>query len=77
MNLKLPLTKKIVNGVAQISGQVKNQDGTPIGGANIMVKATTTGTVSNSDGTYKLDTRQNTGSLVFSFVGFKTIEVSF
>ena len=42
-----------------------------------MVKATTTGTVSNSDGTYKLDTRQNTGSLVFSFVGFKTIEVSF
>jgi len=74
---KVTLNKTVVDGHAQISGQVKNQDGVPLRGANIIVKSTTTGTVSNSDGTFKLDTRQNTGSLVFSFIGFKTAEVEF
>jgi TonB family protein len=74
---KVTLTKTLVNGLAQISGQVKNQDGAPMSGTNIVVKSTTTGAVSNSNGYCKIDTKQNTGSLVFSFIGFKTAEVEF
>ena len=74
---KVTVTKTVVNGIAQISGQVKNQDGVPLSGTNIVVKSTTTGTVSNSDGTFKIDTQASSGTLVFSFVGFKTTEVEF
>lgn len=74
---KITVTKTVVNGLAQISGQVKNQDGAPLAGTNIVVKSTTTGTVSNSDGSFKIDTQQKTGTLVFSFIGFKTVEAEF
>lgn len=74
---KVTVTKTVVNGLAQISGQVKNQDGSPLGGTNIVIKSTTTGTVSNSDGSFKLDTQQKNGSLVFSFIGYKTLEAEF
>jgi len=74
---KISVTKTIVNGLAQISGYVKNQDGQPLSGTNIVVKSTTTGTVSTTDGTFKIDTHQRTGTLVFSFIGFKTMEVQF
>ncbi len=74
---KITVTKTVVNGLAQISGQVKNQDGAPLGGTNIVVKSTTTGTVSNSDGSFKIDAQQKTGTLVFSFIGYKTIEAEF
>lgn len=74
---KVTVSKTVVNGVAHISGQVKNQDGVPLGGTNIVVKSSTTGTVSAADGTFKLDTEQKAGSLVFSFIGFKTTEVAF
>jgi TonB family protein len=74
---KITVTKTVVNGLAQISGQVKNQDGAPLAGTNILVKSTTTGTVSDLDGSFKIDTQQKTGTLVFSFIGFKTMEVEF
>jgi TonB family protein len=74
---KITITKTVVNGLAQISGQVKNQDGAPLAGTNILVKSTTTGTVSDLEGSFKIDTQQNTGTLVFSFIGFKTMEAEF
>ncbi len=74
---KVTVNKTVVNGITQISGNVKNQDGTPLTGTNIVIKATTTGTVSTTDGSFKLNTPQNNGSLVFSFVGYKTMEVNF
>jgi TonB family protein len=74
---KITVTKTVVNGLAQLSGQVKNQDGAPLSGTNIVVKSTTTGTVSGADGSFKIDTQKNTGSLVFSFIGYKTVEVEF
>ena len=73
----ISVTKTVVNGLVHISGQVKNQDGAPLAGANIIVKSTTTGTVSNSDGSFKIDTKQSKGTLFFSFIGFKTAEVEF
>jgi len=74
---KVAVTKNVVNGLTQISGQVKNQDGEPLSGTNIVVESTTTGTVSGSDGGFKIDIHQSSGTLVFSFIGYKTMEVAF
>ncbi|MCK4665247.1 SusC/RagA family TonB-linked outer membrane protein, partial [Candidatus Dependentiae bacterium] len=49
-------------------------DGTSLPGANIVVKGTTTGTITNSDGNYSI-TAPSDGILVFSFVGYSTQEI--
>ncbi|AEH00592.1 TonB-dependent receptor [Lacinutrix sp. 5H-3-7-4] len=44
--------------------------------ANILVKGTTTGTTSDFDGNYQLELDAGTYTLVFSFVGYQTTEIS-
>ncbi|HTH55350.1 MAG TPA: carboxypeptidase-like regulatory domain-containing protein, partial [Cyclobacteriaceae bacterium] len=58
-----------------ISGQLKStDDGSPLPGVNVVIKGTTDGTVTDSDGRYSLSVP--IGSvLVFSFVGMQTREV--
>lgn len=58
-----------------IKGTVKDAKGEPIPGASIVVKGTTTGTVTNLDGNYSLEIPVDTQILVFSFVGMQTTEV--
>lgn len=54
-----------------IRGTVKDATGEPIIGANVVVKGTTNGTVTDFDGNYSL--KANKGqTLVFKFVGYKT-----
>jgi TonB-dependent starch-binding outer membrane protein SusC len=50
-------------------------DGSGIPGVNILEKGTTNGTVSDSDGNYTINVGAN-ATLVFSFVGYTTQEVS-
>jgi TonB-linked SusC/RagA family outer membrane protein len=59
-----------------VSGKVTFvDDGTPLPGVNVVVKGTTSGTVTDSDGNYKVSTSGSGGTLVFSFIGFQTKEV--
>ena len=59
-----------------ISGKVTSfEDGSALAGVSIGVKGTAKGTVSNSDGSYKISV-SGTPILVFTFVGFKKTEVS-
>ena len=62
--------------VVEISGVVKDTDGEPLPGVAVMVKGTTTGVVTQVDGTYLLQTIKpdKTTVFVFSFMGFKTEE---
>ncbi len=61
--------------VKSISGTVtSSEDGTGIPGVSIVVKGTTIGTTSNMDGGYQLSVPDDAQTLVFSFVGMKTIE---
>ncbi|MBT6765997.1 MAG: SusC/RagA family TonB-linked outer membrane protein, partial [Prolixibacteraceae bacterium] len=61
--------------VKSISGTVtSSEDGTSIPGVSIVVKGTTIGTITNIDGVYQLDVPNDAQTLVFSFVGMKTIE---
>ncbi|TKB96480.1 SusC/RagA family TonB-linked outer membrane protein [Pedobacter cryotolerans] len=56
-----------------ITGQVKDQKGLPIPGASVKVKGTQNGASTENNGTYQLKAQAN-AVLIFSFIGFKTIE---
>lgn len=59
----------------QVSGTVvDSSDGTPLPGVSVIVKGTTNGTSTDSDGKYNLDAGRS-AVLVFSFVGFASQEV--
>ncbi|HEY9489243.1 MAG TPA: TonB-dependent receptor plug domain-containing protein, partial [Chryseosolibacter sp.] len=58
-----------------VSGKVRDENGSPIPGANILLKSTTTGTTSDANGDYSLVIPDERGILVFSFIGFATQEV--
>jgi TonB-linked SusC/RagA family outer membrane protein len=59
-----------------IRGRVLDETGTAFPGVNVVVKGTTTGTVTNVDGTYSLDVPSDATTIVFSFVGYRLQEVS-
>jgi TonB-linked SusC/RagA family outer membrane protein len=59
-----------------VSGKVLSaEDGQPVIGASVMVKGTTTGTITGVNGDFSLPVQGNASKLVISFVGMKTIEV--
>lgn len=62
--------------VRSVSGTVTSaEDGTSIPGVSVVAKGTTLGTITNIDGYYEFDVPANQSTLMFSFVGMKTIEV--
>ena len=61
------------SGNMTISGKITNQKGEAIPGVNIFIQNTTTGTISEFDGTYRLNIPDSTKNLVFSYIGFITI----
>jgi len=58
-----------------ISGSVTDDDGSPLIGANIIVKETTIGTIADIDGFYTLSVPQDAESVMVSFTGYTTKEV--
>lgn len=57
-----------------ISGKVTGIDGDPLPGVNIFIKNTTTGTISEFDGNYQLSVPESSEIMVFSFIGYTSIE---
>jgi len=59
-----------------ITGRVTSaEDGTSMPGVNVVLKGTTNGTVTDSDGNYRITVPATGGTLVYSFIGLKTAEV--
>lgn len=58
----------------QIKGHVADATGEPIIGANVTVKGTTTGTITDIDGNFTLEVGSTGGTLVVSFIGYKSVE---
>ncbi|WP_435132159.1 SusC/RagA family TonB-linked outer membrane protein [Formosa sp. A9] len=56
-----------------IQGTIIDDSGMPIPGVNVLLKGTTNGTVSDFDGNYEISALAGE-TLVFSYVGFQTIE---
>ncbi|NJO03153.1 MAG: hypothetical protein HC880_17050, partial [Bacteroidia bacterium] len=60
----------------KISGTVSDTQGQPIPGVNVVVKETTTGTLTDADGKYALNVPDDRNVLIFSFVGYISQEVA-
>lgn len=59
----------------EISGKVTSaEDGSFVPGVNVFVKGTSIGTVTNAEGVYRIFV-PSSGTLVFSFIGFQTMEI--
>jgi len=59
-----------------VTGKLTSRDdGSAMPGVNVVVKGSTVGTVTDSDGNYKLSVPSGGGTLVFSFIGMETQEV--
>jgi TonB-linked SusC/RagA family outer membrane protein len=59
-----------------ISGTVTAaEDGSALPGVNVVLKGTSNGTVTDTDGSYKLNVPSEGGTLVFSFIGLQGQEI--
>lgn len=61
--------------IKSVRGRVTDHSGTPLPGVTIVVRGTSTGTITNSGGDYLLNNIPDSSVLVFSFVGMHTVEV--
>jgi len=74
--LVLLLNTMLINAQnIEIRGRVTSSDGSPIIGANVAVKGTTIGTITNINGSYSIPDVPRNAVLVFSFVGMVQQEV--
>ena len=71
-NNKFKVDASYANG--EWTGTVLDEQGEPLPGANIVVGGTTTGTVSNLDGTFKLKASES-HDLFISFIGYETVKL--
>lgn len=81
--MKLKLLILLVFGVSsfalaqtQISGVVLDDGNVPLPGASVLVKGTNNGVVTDFDGNFSIAVAQNNGTLVVSYIGFETKEIT-
>lgn len=77
INSKVPL--QVISNVTQQNGKIKgtvvDQVGVPVIGANVMVKGTNIGTITDVDGKFALEEVDKDAVLVVSYIGFANQEV--
>ena len=62
-------------GQAEVTGTVTSDEGDPLPGVNVIVKGTANGVVTDFDGNYTINIASpDTAILVFSYLGFQTLE---
>lgn len=76
--IKLKPSSPIENAIVEvtITGKVVDEKGEILPGVNIKVKGTDIGTTTDVNGVYKLNLPTGNETLLFSFIGFTTQEVS-
>jgi TonB-linked SusC/RagA family outer membrane protein len=75
--LKAPEKLNIAPVEWAITGKVTTAAGDPLPGVTVVLKGTTNGTSTGADGTYSLSVPEASGILVFSFIGYNTLEKPF
>ena len=58
-----------------VLGKVTGSDNEGVPGVNVLVRGSNVGTVTKADGTYQINVPSKGGTLVFSFIGYKSKEV--
>src|SRR5690606_38481126 len=59
-----------------VSGKVIDEEGMPLPGVSVVVQGTTTGVVTDIDGNYTLQVREDARVLVFSFEGMRRQQIA-
>ena len=59
-----------------VKGSILDENGEPMIGVSVVVKGTTTGTVTDFDGNFSLSVPANTKTLEISYIGYKTQNVT-
>jgi len=68
----------IAQGYSQnrISGTISDANGIPLIGATVIEKGTDNGSQSDFDGNFLIENLKDNATLIFSYIGFKTVEIS-
>lgn len=76
--LKIGLNEKVPGQemFLTISGKITNEDGDPMVGATVVAKETSQGTLTDNEGNFSLDVGDEARTLVVSYIGFQTQEIS-
>jgi len=71
------LMASVLQGYSQVSvsGTIKDENGSPLPGVNVLEKGTTNGTTTDSEGVFKISA-PGSAVLVFSFIGYLTQEIT-
>jgi TonB-linked SusC/RagA family outer membrane protein len=72
---KLPTEAKLITATT-ITGRVTDEAGVGIPGATVMLKGTTIAVAADNNGNYRITLPEANGTLVFSFMGYFSTEVS-
>ncbi|MBV5312743.1 MAG: TonB-dependent receptor [Prolixibacteraceae bacterium] len=76
-NMDTPeVVSNTVNQQKSVSGKVTDSSGSPLPGVSVVVKGTTTGTITDANGNYSITNVPANATLQFSFVGMKTLEIA-
>lgn len=59
-----------------VTGKVTDDAGSALPGVNVIIKGSTNGVTTNSDGNYKIGNVSENTVLIFSFIGYATQEIS-
>lgn len=70
-SLQIVISQSVVTGVI-----TEASNGAPLPGANVIVKGTKNGVVSDFEGKYSINVSKENTVLQFTYIGYKTIEVS-
>ena len=71
-----PVTDTPVKAAITVKGKVTDDTGSPLPGVNILEKGTTNGTTSDVGGEYTMVVENENSTLVFSFIGYVTQEIT-
>src|SRR5690606_28280369 len=58
-----------------LNGTVKDANGEPLIGVNILVKGTNKGTTTEFDGNFTIEGVEESAVLIVSYIGFQTVEI--
>lgn len=61
-------------GSMEVTGIVVSETGEEMPGVSVIIKGTSTGTITNLDGKYRITVPSDNTILQFSFIGYKTVE---
>ena len=71
---ELNLFSNPANAPVKVTGKVTDAGGLALPGVQVVVKGTSTGTITGNDGKYAIDVPDSKAVLIFSFVGYTTVQ---